>query len=227
MKRCTNKAILICGAVLALTLPGHGAFVIEIDIDGADDGPITYSPNFSFGGDTTTAPTSSASTAVGLIGADSIFGGDGVDFLDTYQYTYMPVTIGMDADNTPLAAGTLLNSLDDVASGLTAGLSGLYAVYAAWPQTDNVSGGNTLFEMAHDGGMLSASIDQNALSNQWIPLGTVSLTEGNSYTLVQTAGSNTFVSMRASGVMFDRIPEPGSTALLGAALGLLALRRRR
>lgn len=227
MNRLPARTLLACAAAFALAAPARAAFVIEVDTDGLDDGVLTFSPNFSFGGDTTTASQSSASTAVGLTGGDSIFGGNGLELLDTYQYSYMPAVVGMDADNRPLAAGTSLNTIGDVASGLTAGASGLYAVYAAWPLTTNVLGGNTLFEMAHDGGMLSISLDQNALSNQWIPLGTVELTEGNTYTLSQMAGSNAFVSMRASGVLFDRIPEPGAVGLVSAALGLLALRRRR
>ena len=57
MKFSAKKPLAVVAAAAAITLPltqvSGAAFLIEIDTDGADDGPITYSPNFSFGGDTT------------------------------------------------------------------------------------------------------------------------------------------------------------------------------
>ncbi|MEW4571339.1 PEP-CTERM sorting domain-containing protein [Tautonia sp. JC769] len=221
-------------AILACTLaPGtraEGAFLIEIDTDGADDGPITYNPNFSFGGDTTTASTSILSTAVGLSGADSIFGGDGVNEPDTYEYSY---TLGVDADNLALAAGTDLGD-GNVATGITGGKTGVYNVYATWPFTTNVSGGLVTFTLTGGGGTLfSTQIDQNNQGNAWVLLGSASLQSGVSYTLSQVAGSNTFVSMRAAGVLFEAvsvIPEPSSLALVlvgGVGISVFCRRARR
>lgn len=138
------SALVLC----LMTATANASFVIEPDVDGADDGPFTPSPNFSFGGDTTTASTSIAvgggptpvsGPLVGTTGGDSIFGGDGVSMPDTYLYTYTP---GTDGDNTSIAGGTALNDDGDVASGLAAGGSGTYRIYATWPQSQNVSGGD-------------------------------------------------------------------------------------
>ena len=56
---------LLAGAGMAIS-PLQSAYVIEIDTDGADDGTVTYNPDFSFGGDTTLAYQSAASSAIGL-----------------------------------------------------------------------------------------------------------------------------------------------------------------
>lgn len=233
MKMSLRFFSFIC-TVLALTLvPGvrsEGAFLIEIDTDGADDGSLTFNPNFSFGGDTTTASQSILSTAVGLTGGDSIFGGNGVNEPDTYQYSYTP---GVDVDNLVLAAGTDLGA-GNVATGITGGQTGVYNVYATWPFTDNVSGGLVTFTLTGGGGTLfTTQIDQNGQGNAWILLGSASLQSGVGYTLSQTAGSNTFVSMRAAGVLFEAvsvIPEPSSLALVivgGAGISLFCRRCRR
>ena len=207
------------------------AYLIEIDVDGADDGPITYNSNFSFGGDTTTASTSAASTAVGLSQADSIFGGNGTAMPDTYLYSYTP---SVDADNLQLGAGTLLNDDGDRATALTAGIATTHAVYATWPLTSNVSGGLTNFALtdSNDAVILSTSIDQNAggdgSGHEWFLLGTFELDPSESYTLAQTTSANTFVSMRAAAVMFEAVPEPSTVVLLTlAAVGLAVGYRRR
>jgi hypothetical protein len=62
-------------------------------------------------------------------------------------------------------------------------------------------------------------------------LGTVQLTAGNTYTVVQTAPNTSFVSMRSAGVMWelqpDNVPEPATVALIGmACIGMFAVRRR-
>ncbi|MCA9258667.1 MAG: hypothetical protein KDA61_05690 [Planctomycetales bacterium] len=232
---CLSVALLIAGRT-------HAGYVLEVDVDGADDGPITYHPNFSFGGDTTTASTSALSTAVGLSGADSLFGGDGVNFPDTYLYTYTP---GVDGDNngTNAVAGQVLNTLGDIGSLLTAGTTGPYAIYATWPYTSNVSGGLTTYELSGAGGTLaSVSLDQNTAGpsrdvngdgqidagsgGEWIYLFTANLDASATYTLSQTSTSNTFVSMRSAGVLFDRlVPEPSGIAL--ALIAMAGAYRRR
>ena len=92
----------------------NASFIIEIDTDGLDDGVLTYNTNFSFGGDTTTASQSAATSALGMTGGDSIFGGDGVNLPDTYVYTY---DLDVDGDNLALTAGAALNGSGNTASG--------------------------------------------------------------------------------------------------------------
>lgn len=218
---------LITVVGLSLTLSAaQAAFLIEVDIDGADDGNITPSPNFSFGGDTTAASQSVAGAAVGLTGGDSIFGGNGAASADTYVFSYTP---GIDVDNLTLAAGTDLNGTD-TATGIVGGTSGVYNVYATWPTSANVSGGDTTFSIAHDGGTLVTSFDQNAAGDVWFNVGQVSLTEGSAYSVEQTSATNSFVSMRGAGVMFESVtpvPEPTSAVLLLGSFAAFAMRRRR
>lgn len=219
---------LAMGIAMLIAAPTSATFIVEIDTDGADDGVLTFSPNFSFGGDTTTASQSAGSSAVGLNDADSIFGGDGSAF-DTYVYTY---DLDVDGDNVPLAAGTALNVAGDVASGLAAGASGPYRVYATWPFTSNVSGGDSTFILTDDlsNTLFSVPIDQNAgggTGEEWIFLGSANLDAARTYTLTQNSGAATFVSQRSSGVLFDlQVPEP-ATALLATVFGLGMLCRRK
>lgn len=223
--------VTLAGILAAAT--AQAAFMVEIDTDGLDDGTLTYNSNFDFGGDTTTASQSAAATTVGLTGGDSIFGGDGINDPDTYVYYYTP---GDDGDNLALAAGTALNNDGDFASGLPAGVTGTYDIYATWPITSNVSGGPTRYTLS-DGvsTLFTVDVDQNTIQdgegdgagNEWIYLGTGLLETGKRYSLTQEAiGGNTFVSMRASGVLFERIPEPSSVLLLTLA-GLGLIRRGR
>lgn len=230
-----RRTILLLAALFGsfVVVPtAHAAFIIEVDTDGLDDGVLTYNPNFAFGGDTTTASQSAPTAAVGTTGGDSIFGGNGVLQPDTYLYSYTP---GADTDNLALAAGTVLGG-GATATGLVGGVSGIYSVYATWPRTENVSGGLTTYSLVDDGGLVPVSIDQNTNLSEWYYLFDVDLTAGNAYTLIQEAGSNSFVSMRSAGVLFDlveerqqppgRVPDGGaSLALLGIALGpLMSLR---
>ena len=230
-----NRILCGCfGLFLTLTLaPGaHAAYVLAIDIDGVDDVSITYNPLFSFGGDTTTASTSIKSTAFGMPTGNSIFGGDGSSSPDTYVFTYNP---GVNGDNLVLAPGQPLGN-GNFASGITAGGTGLYNVYATWPFTFNVSGGDTLYETVTSGSSDSRSINQNGpfdagLGNVWVLVGQVQYTSG-AITVTQAAGTNTFVSMRAAGLLFepvrqDAVPEPSTYLLVGLGLFGVFLRRRR
>jgi hypothetical protein len=217
------KVIALLVMIALITAGAQGALLLEIDIDGADDGVLTYNPNFSFGGDTTSASQSAPSSAYGTNLADSIFGGNGVDLPDTYVYNYTPSS---DADNLTLSAGQDLGG-GNLASGLTGGGLGTYRVYATWPFTSNVSGGITTFTVSTAGATdVVVPIDQNGKGNEWILLGDIVFSDmGSSIVVTQEAGSNTYVSMRAYGVLFEMIPEPASMVLLG--LGGLMLRSRR
>jgi hypothetical protein len=223
--RPSSAAVL--GALL-LSAPVSAAYLIEIDTDGLDDGPVAYNSHFSFGGDTTTASSSVAGTAFGLTGGDSIFGGDGVSFGDTYLYGYDP---SVDADNLALAAGQALGG-GNLATGIVGGGAGFYNVYATWPTTANVSGGDTSYSAATAGDAFATSIDQNSVGDEWVFLGTIAYTSGG-ITVTQTAGVNSFVSMRASGVLFERaaapprVPEPSTLLLFGAGIAGIWLRRRK
>ena len=165
-----NIRLVVGLCALLMGTAAHGAFIFIIDIDGADDGPITYNSNFSFGGDTTTASTSVASSAFGMSG-DSIFGGDGSALPDTYVYTYTP---GIDGDNLVLTPGQDLGS-GNFASGAVAGGLGLYNVYATWPFTTNVSGGNTQYQLVTAGVLpVITTLNQNNQGNTWVLLGQIS-----------------------------------------------------
>lgn len=230
----------LCGCFLLLATvfvaPTSAAGLIGTDLDPID-GPITLDPNFSFGGDTTTASDSVSSIAVGVDMFGSLFGGDG-SAVDTYVYTYDVAALG---DNLPLAAGTALNDDGGFASGIAAGASETYNVYATWPITNNVSGGDTTYTLEDDmgGTLFTFSLDQNTINGfvdpngatfaggEWVLLGTADLDGSKTYTLTQESGAATFVSMRAAGVLFDVVPEPCSLALLGlCGMALLPLRRQ-
>jgi hypothetical protein len=212
------RTVVGCGvaafvSVLFTLSTARAGYLIEIDTDGLDDGVLTYNSHFSFGGDTTTASQSVASLAFGMTGGDSIFSGDGSAFPDTYVFTYDP---SVDADNLPIPAGTDLGG-GILASGGTGGAPGVYAVFATWPFTENVSGGPTTFTVSTAGDSFSISLDQNGQGDDWIKLGEINWSAGP-MTLTQEADSNTFVSMRSAGALFEPVPEPSSISL-----GLLAL----
>ncbi len=210
--------------------------------------------NFSFGGDTTSASTSIASGAAGLIGTNSIFGGNG-SANDVYVFSYTP---GTDADNTVFAAGAALGdssatdidgagvtapvyaNVPQLASGLTGGRSGLYKVYFTTPASTGVNG-TTLFETAGNLGTVALNPVNlntggtgtgNGANNAWLHIATVPLTAGNTYSVTMTSSGTAFVSQRAHAVMWEfigpNVPEPATIALAGlAGIGMLVPRRRR
>ena len=227
MRKQSLLVALSIGLLFAAT--SQASFLVQVDVDGADDGPITFHPNFSFGNGGTTASTSSHSSAVGLAEGDSIFGGDGTPS-DQYVITYTP---GTDGDNLALAAGTALNDDGDLASGVTAGGSGDYDIYVTWPFTSNTSGGGSLFVLTDDmaNTLFSVPFDQNGgdagTGNEWIKIGSANLDASTTYTLTQTTQDSSFVSQRLEGVLFEAaIPEPSSLAL-AVLCGLSVLVRRK
>lgn len=210
------------------------AYIIEVDTDGADDGILTYNPNFSFGGDTTSASQGGASTALYMNGGDSILGGNGTALLDTYVFTYNP---SVDADNLAIPAYTELGEAgySSTATGLEGGLPGIYFVYATWPVTYNVSGGDTRFTTTTAGDSSVVDFDQNGgysaapgIGNHWYKVGEIDWTSGAITVTMQPTVSNSYVSMRAAGMLFEyeRIPEPSVLAMLGLGSILMWVRRR-
>lgn len=94
--------------------------------------------------------------------------------------------------------------------------------------------GTSLFAIAVDQNSVNGFVDpaneQTFAGGEWVLVGTADLLADETYTLFQETSSNTFVSMRASGVLFDLtpIPEPGTLAMFGVAVaGLFAVRRYR
>ena len=222
--------------MFAAATAAQAAFIVEVHSSGLANA------NFSFGGDTTTASASIPSTAVGLVGTNSIFGGDG-SVTDTYVFSYTP---GSDADNYSPAAGTVLGSVDgspgngNAASGISGGESGLYNVYISTPASGNVNTAGSKFTLSQNGApVVIDPVDLNSggtgpdsqitpdsafvggANNAWALLGTVDLAAGTTYTVTQESNVASFVSQRIHGVMWEAaIPEPSSLALLG--LGMLS-----
>ncbi len=235
--------------VASLAVTANAAFMVEVDTDGTTVGNTrTPSPNFSFGGDTTTASASITSFAIGTTGGNSIFGGDGVALPDTYVFSYTP---GTNVDNTPFAAGTVLGSTTgfpgegNKSSGVAGGASGMYNVYFTAPESTNVSA-TSIFTLTQNGApIVIGPVNINntgtgpdtdpgpafvgGANNSWHLLGTVSLVAGNTYKVTQETTANTFVSQRAYAVMWEpvaEVPEPSTFVLAGLAfVGLLARRR--
>lgn len=222
LARC--GAVAVTSAVAAIggvSGPTDAGFIIEIDTDGMDDGPVAYNPGFNFGGDTTTAASSVTVTTWGTTGGDSIFGGDGINQPDTYVYAYSPDS---QADNLFIPAGQDLGD-GNLGTGVTGGGHGQYRVYVTWPYTENVGSTSVSFDVIAPGDNFIVNIDQNFKGNEWYLLGTINYT-GGIITVTQRAEINSFVSMRAYGVMFELVPAPSALALLGVA-GLIGTRRRR
>ncbi len=238
-------SLLALAAAVGLASQASAAFLVEPRAGGK--GFANYAP----GANMVAASTSTAtSAAVGITPAiGSIFGGDAPSGTttptpDSYLFRYTP---GTDADNLSLAAGTALNNDGGVAFGLTGGTTDKYRVYATWPTTANISAGNSPTNYSLSDGsstLLSVSVDQNDIpvgtkGNEWFLIGEANLTAGTTYTVNQTntqvvvddgfgtiTYTNGFVSMRSSGVLFQRVPEPASALLAVLGLAAAGFRRR-
>ena len=232
-------SLFAMGVFLCATT-AQAAFIVEVHDSGLANG------NFSFGGDTTSASASVPSAAVGLVGTNSIFGGNGATAADTYIFSYTP---GTDADNFSPAAGSLLGSTTgfgtETASGVAGGASGMYNVYWTTPSSTNVNAMGANFTLQSDGpDVVVLSVNGNdegtgadldggpafvgGANNAWYKLGTVELTAGNTYTVTQEATENSFVSMRSHAIMWEAVPEPSAIALgMISLLSLLAVVRKR
>jgi hypothetical protein len=246
MKTTTSKIVMVALAAGWLSAgEARAAFVV-----GAHSSEKANATNFAFGGDTTSASASVASAAVGLTGTNSIYGGNGVNFADTYVFSYR---VGLNPDNTTFTSGAVLGSTTgfpgqgNIATGAAGNVSGTYNVYFTSPSTVGISGGNTTFTITQNGAPIVVSANLNdagtgpdtdpgpafvgGANNAWFKLGTVNLVAGNTYTVTQEAGSNTFVSTRAHAVMWELAPVPEPATFVLAGLGLagvgFASRRRR
>ena len=165
---------------------------------------------------TGSASTSTAqSTAVGLTGTRSVFGGTPTH---VYEFRYTPRT---DADNWSPSVGTALgNGL--FATGAVGGGSGKYNVYVTWPNSTNIDNAGTTISVEHDDGAggitqtIITDVNQNNVAphnanfpgvNKWWRVATdVPLTAGSTYKVVSTPNSFTFVSQRFSGVFWEFVP---------------------
>jgi hypothetical protein len=242
MKRIT---ILLALIVHTAVLPVRAAFIIEpVDPAGAEIGlafaNFYYLPNTGTNSFATTAALGNGSDAVGLsfVGNNyNIFGGNGAS--DEYVFQY---TLGTDADNATIAAGTDLGN-GVLASGLTGGASGLYNVYATWPTSSNIDPLGSDFWLLNTSSLAEEFRVNDVVQDSdtagtvpgnevWWFVGSANLTAGTTYELHVLANNPSFVSQRISGVMFETapIPEPSTYALAllgGLGLAFIVNRQRR
>ena len=240
-----NKLIPRIGsAILLITLltvhTAHAAFIIEANdaIGRLGEGNFLYT-----GPGGTTASYSTASG--GQLPATSdipatffttrhAFGGNGL--ADEYTFTYSPLA---DGDNMAFAANTVYNLPQNLrSSGLNGGVAGIYNVYRIHPGNPNVSGSNTTYRVSVNGSLkVTETINQNAANlatgeniGRWELIGSVDLfNDTDTVTVTMTPDVSSYVSMRASGIMFEYvapIPEPTVLAMSGIGLSLVWIRRR-
>ena len=241
MKTPFASLLILAGSA---ALSAQAAFIIETN-------GTLGSSNFAFTGDGTSASPSTSSEGLLPAFTDTpqtfftlghVFGGNGVTF-DQYTFSYSP---SADPDNATFAPNTLFNSRGSLAdltsSGLSGGTAGFYNVYRLHQANPGTTAGNTTtYEILVNGSsVLSETIDQNPADfatgrnvGRWELIGNVPLanaTDTVSVTMTPNGNPIGFVSMRASGVMFEYvapIPEPSTSLLATLALVLLARRRRR
>jgi hypothetical protein len=256
----TRFANLLALLALAASVLGahraHAAFMVETRTGGKAVGNLSFGPTTA-AVSTSTATSAAVGTTPGL---GSIFGGSATaPNTDVYIYSYTPGTdVDNTTYSTGqiLGSTTGFPGNGNIATGLTGGSSGIYNVYFTSPPSANVTVSNTAFTVTQNGlSIVLNNVDLNntdptttpphpgtgpdtdpgtafvgGANNAWFKLGTVFLNAGSAYTVTQAANDSSFVSQRASAVMWEfvAVPEPSTLALAGMSLiGLGAGARRR
>lgn len=231
-----SRQIVFCVLLSAVVLAGNvlAAFMVE---------PSGRASNhFSYPSNVTPRFSTPAGSAPGITATTHAWGNSQTGVPDVYTFSYTP---GVDADNWDVPTYTYFgNGLST--TDLVGGQTGYYNVYITWPSTLNVTSLVDITVTNDGADVVYSQVNQNDggtnwIAQQWVPAGTtlygannkwlkladqVLLTAGNTYTVTQVSQASTYVSMRASGVMWEfvRVPEPATLVLL--SLGGLLLRKR-
>jgi len=139
------------------------------------------------------------------------------------------------ADNLVVPNGQALGE-GNLGTGAVGGVADLYRIYATWPFTANVlAPGNVKYDVSTGGDSFSSTINQDDIDGAspfagrgsvWVLLGTINYTSGAITVDQQPDPPNSaFVSMRFDALLFERVPEPTTLALLSVG-SLLMMRRR-